>query len=69
MKVRHEGVFELAGIARDRHGLLMLVVGVREGLELRYAGTVTFGVTRRVVAELHPLIEPLVRGSAPLAST
>jgi bifunctional non-homologous end joining protein LigD len=65
VKVRYEGIFELAGVARDRDGLLMLVVGVRDGRELRYAGTVSFGVTKRVVDELHPLIEPLVRASAP----
>jgi bifunctional non-homologous end joining protein LigD len=67
VKVRREGVFELAGVARDRDGLLMLVVGVREGRELRYAGTVSFGVTKRVVSQLHPLIEPLGRASAPFA--
>lgn len=30
----------------------MLVVGVREGRALRFAGTIGFGVTRRVVASL-----------------
>jgi len=37
--------------ARDRDGRLMLVVGVREGRVLRYAGTVSFGVTRRVLLD------------------
>jgi bifunctional non-homologous end joining protein LigD len=64
--VRHEGVFELAGVARDRDGLLMLVVGMRDGRELRYAGTVSFGVTRRVVAEINHVIESLVRRTSPL---
>jgi ATP-dependent DNA ligase len=58
-------VFELADVARDRDGPLRLVVGVRYGRELRYPGTVSFGVTRRVVSELHPIIEPLVRTAPP----
>ena len=66
VKVRREGVFELAGVACDRDGLLMLVVGVREGRALRYAGRVSFGVTRRVVADLYRLGSPLADGSTRL---
>jgi bifunctional non-homologous end joining protein LigD len=65
VKVRLEGVFVLAGIARDRDGHLMLIVGGREGRALRFAGTVGFGVTRRVVDGLYPRIEPLVRATSP----
>lgn len=65
VKVRREGVFILAGIARDRDGYLMLIVGVREGRALRFAGTVGFGVTRRVVDTLYPRIERLVRATSP----
>jgi bifunctional non-homologous end joining protein LigD len=65
VKVRREGVFILAGIAKDRDGYMMLVVGVREGRALRFAGTVGFGVTRRVVASLYPILEPLARATSP----
>jgi bifunctional non-homologous end joining protein LigD len=65
VKVRREGVFILAGIARDQDGYLMLIVGVRDGRALRFAGTVGFGVTRRVVDGLYPQIEPLVRATSP----
>jgi bifunctional non-homologous end joining protein LigD len=65
VKVRREGVFILAGIARDQDGYLMLIVGVRDGRALRFAGTVGFGVTRRLVDSLYPQIEPLVRATSP----
>ncbi len=55
----------LAGIAKDRGGRMVLVAGLREGCALRYAGVVGFGVTRRVVSSLYPILEPLVRASSP----
>jgi hypothetical protein len=58
-------VFILAGIAPDGDVYLVLIVGVREGRALRFAGTVGFGVTRRLVDSLYPQIEPLVRATSP----
>jgi len=46
---------------------MMLLVGVREGRALRFAGTVGFGVTRRVVAFLYPILEPLARATSPFS--
>jgi bifunctional non-homologous end joining protein LigD len=59
--------FILAGIAKDRDGRMVLVVGVREGQTLRYAGVVGFGVTRRVVTSLYPILEPLARTMSPFS--
>jgi bifunctional non-homologous end joining protein LigD len=65
VKVRHEGVFVLGGMPRDREGYLILIVGVHEARAHRFAGTVAFGVTRRVVDSLYPQVEPLVCATSP----
>jgi bifunctional non-homologous end joining protein LigD len=65
VKVRRAGEFVIAGVARDRDGYIALLVGVPEGRGLRFAGVVTFGVTRRALGQLFPILEPLARRTSP----
>jgi bifunctional non-homologous end joining protein LigD len=67
VKVRHENRFVVGGIARGESGYVGLLVGRRVGRELRYLGTVEWGVGGHILEDLLEHRRACPRTSSPFA--